>query len=55
MLRYDDCFRQDIWFAWYPVRTGALGSGRLVWLRTVWRERAISGRYKGFVIYQLTK
>lgn len=25
------------WFAWYPVRLGALGTGRLIWLRRVLR------------------
>jgi hypothetical protein len=26
-----------LWFAWRPVRLGALGTDRLVWLRTVLR------------------
>jgi hypothetical protein len=39
--------RQDYWFAWYPVRFGALGTGRLVWLKTVWRNRCM-----GATIYQ---
>lgn len=29
----------DIWFAWYPVRIGALAGGRWVWLKRVWRNR----------------
>jgi hypothetical protein len=28
---------EDTWFAWYPVRIGALGTGRLVWLRRLRR------------------
>lgn len=27
--------KSDTWFAWRPVRTGALGSGSFVWLRKV--------------------
>ena len=37
--------RPEIWFAWYPVRLGALGGGRLVWLRYVWRMRGIITTY----------
>lgn len=37
----------DIWYAWYPVRYGALGTGRWVWLRKVWRNRC-----GGTAIYQ---
>lgn len=37
----------DMWFAWYPVRLGAPGTGQLVWLRTVWRNRCF-----GVTIYQ---
>lgn len=37
----------DEWFAWRPVRLGALGTGRWVWLRRVWRNRSI-----GVTIYQ---
>lgn len=37
----------DTWFAWYPVRTGALGTGRVVWLQRVWRNRCM-----GATIYQ---
>lgn len=29
----------DVWFAWRPVRLGALGTGRMVWLKRVWRSR----------------
>lgn len=39
--------RSDVWFAWRPVRLGALGSGPLVWLRRVWRNRCM-----GVTIYQ---
>lgn len=35
----------DTWFAWRPVRLGALGTGR--WLRRVWRNRCM-----GAAIYQ---
>jgi hypothetical protein len=31
----------DTWFAWYPVRLGALGTGRLVWMTKVWRNRTM--------------
>lgn len=37
----------DVWFAWYPVRLGALGTDRIVWLRRVWRNRCM-----GCTIYQ---
>lgn len=37
----------DIWFAWHPVNLGALGTGRRVWLRRVWRNRCM-----GVTIYQ---
>ena len=37
----------DTWFAWRPVRRGALGTGRWVWLRRVWRNRCM-----GATIYQ---
>lgn len=37
----------DHWFAWHPVRLGALGTGRWVWLRKVWRNR-----FLGVAIYQ---
>lgn len=30
--------KEGYWFAWYPVRLGALGTGRWVWLKTVWRS-----------------
>ncbi len=33
--------RSDVWFAWYPVRLGALGVGRLVWWEYVWRNRCM--------------
>lgn len=39
--------RTDIWFAWRPVMLGALGMGRIVWLRPVWRNRCC-----GVTIYQ---
>jgi len=39
--------KSDIWFAWRPVRLGALGTGRIVWLRRVWRNRCA-----GVSIYQ---
>jgi hypothetical protein len=35
------------WFAWRPVRTGALGTGRWVWLERVRRSRCL-----GVTIYQ---
>ena len=37
----------DEWFAWYPVRTGALGTGKIVFLKKVWRNRC-----GGITIYQ---
>ncbi|GEM_PF-6008029 len=37
----------DIWFAWFPVRLGALGSGKLAWMQRVWRNRC-----GGVKIYQ---
>lgn len=39
--------RTGIWFAWHPVRLGALATGRLVWLMRVWRCRCM-----GVAIYQ---
>lgn len=39
--------RSDTWFAWFPVRYGALGTGRVAWLRRVWRNRCA-----GVAIYQ---
>lgn len=39
--------RDDTWFAWYPVRIGALSTGRYVWLQRVWRNRCM-----GCTIYQ---
>ncbi len=42
--------RSDTWFAWYPVRVGALGTGRLIWLERVWRNRCM-----GVTIYQSLK
>jgi len=38
---------EDIWFAWRPVRSGALGTGRWLWLQKVWRNRCM-----GATIYQ---
>lgn len=46
-FRPDYRSRSDTWFAWHPVRTGALGSGRFVWLKKVHRERIL-----GITIYQ---
>ena len=40
--------KSDEWFAWYPVRTGALGTGGVAWLRRVWRNRCM-----GVTIYQI--
>jgi hypothetical protein len=37
----------DEWFAWRPVRLGALGTGRLVWFRRLWRNQCA-----GVTIYQ---
>jgi hypothetical protein len=37
----------DTWFAWHPVRLGALGTGRLAWMRRLWRNRCL-----GVTIYQ---
>lgn len=37
----------DVWFAWFPVRLGALGTGRWVWLQNVWRNKCC-----GVTIYQ---
>jgi hypothetical protein len=31
----------DKWFAWYPVRLGPLGEGKLAWLRTVVRDKCL--------------
>lgn len=42
--------KTDTWFAWYPVRTGALGTGRWVWLQRVWRNTTC-----GVAIYQLLR
>lgn len=37
----------DEWFAWYPVKLGALGRGGWAWWRKVWRNRCM-----GVTIYQ---
>lgn len=37
----------DTWFAWYPVRCGALGTGKWAWFEKVWRNRCA-----GVTIYQ---
>jgi len=29
---------EQIWFAWYPVRSGALGSGPIIWMEFCWRD-----------------
>jgi hypothetical protein len=42
-----DASQTDQWFAWYPVRIGALGTGQIVWLKKVWRNRCC-----GVTIYQ---
>jgi hypothetical protein len=39
--------KEDIWFAWFPVRLGALGNGKIAWMRKVWRNRCL-----GATIYQ---
>ena len=39
--------KENIWFAWYPVRLGELGTGRRVWLQYVWRNECM-----GVTIYQ---
>lgn len=31
----------DLWFAWYPVSTGAFGTGRIVWLNYVIRKKTM--------------
>jgi len=36
-----------VWFAWRPVRLGALGTGPVAWLRPVWFATAM-----GVTIYQ---
>ena len=46
-LRPDWASKSGIWFAWRPVFTGALGGGKLVWLKRVWRNRCM-----GVTIYQ---
>lgn len=43
-----DASESDTWFAWYPVATGALGTGGWVWLRRVWRNKCC-----GVAIYQI--
>lgn len=35
--------KTDIWFAWYPVRIGALQDGPKLWLKRVWRNRTFFG------------
>lgn len=42
--------KSDIWFAWYPVHLGALGTGRLAWRERLWRNRCM-----GVTIYQTLK
>ena len=37
----------DIWFAWRPVRIGALSTGPYRWLCWLWRNRCM-----GVTIYQ---
>lgn len=39
--------QSDTWFAWRPVRLGALKSGPWIWLRKVWRNKCC-----GVTIYQ---
>jgi hypothetical protein len=38
---------RDVWFAWRPVRIGALGTGPKRWLTKLYRER-----FAGVTIYQ---
>lgn len=43
---------EQIWFAWRPVRSGALGTGHIIWLRWCWRDTAVGiyqelGEYVG--------
>ena len=45
--REKDRNRSDEWFAWFPVRAGALGTGHWMWLKTVWRNKCC-----GVTIYQ---
>ena len=42
-----DKSKSDNWFAWYPVRLGALGTGGWLWLEKVWRNKCC-----GVTIYQ---
>ena len=39
--------RSDFWFAWRPVRIGALGTGPFRWLKKLWRNQCC-----GVTIYQ---
>lgn len=45
--RMSDRSKSDEWFAWYPVYLGVLGTGELVWLEKLWRNRCC-----GATIYQ---
>jgi len=40
--RPDWASTSDIWFAWHPVRLGALGTGPIAFGREVWRNRFCS-------------
>ena len=42
-----DASKSDEWFAWRPVRTGALGTGQWAWMKRLWRNKCC-----GVVIYQ---
>lgn len=44
-----DVLAVDHWFAWYPVRAGALSTGHWMWLKRVWRFR---NGYLGITIHQ---
>ena len=43
--------KPNLWFAWWPVRVGTFGDGRLVWLRRVYRFRTDWMGFE-FTIYQ---
>ena len=49
MIRQDPS-KSDIWFAWFPVRLGALSIGHWIWLEKVWRNKCA-----GVTIYQSLK
>ncbi len=39
--------REDLWFAWRPVFSGALGTGSVIFLELCWRNKCC-----GATIYQ---